>query len=47
MGDKLEPFPQTKYPNDKSPITVQVSDKVFKLKKNPWYKNENLLLKKL
>ena len=45
--DKVEPLSQTKYPNDKTLITLQVSDKIFKLKKNPWYKDESLLAKSL
>jgi len=45
--EKLEPQSQVKYPNDRTLITLQVSDKIFKLKKNPWYKNESLLAKSL
>ena len=45
--EKLEPQSHVKYPNEKSLVTLQVSDKIFKLKKNPWYKNESLLAKSL
>lgn len=45
--EKSEPQGHVKYPNEKSLITLQVSDKIFKLKKNPWYKNESLLGKSL
>ena len=45
--EKSEPQSQVKYPNDKTLITLQVSDKIFKLKKNPFYKDESLLAKSL
>lgn len=40
-NNSVEPAaPFKQYPNDRSSVTIQVSsDKVFKLKKNPHYKD--------
>ena len=37
----------TKHPNSRSMFTVQVSDKIFRLKKNPLYKNNSKLIQLL
>jgi hypothetical protein len=43
MNIEKQEYFSTKFPNDKSLVTIQVSDRIFKLRKNPHYKNENAL----
>ena len=41
IGTMEKEIPNTnKYPNNRSQYTIQVTDKVFKLRKNPGYKGQ-------
>jgi len=37
--EKVEKCPATKYPNNKHETTICVENRVFRIKKNPYYKS--------
>ena len=45
--EKMGQEPPQKHLNDRSCIQIQVHDKVFRLKKNPFYNNQSKLAHKL
>ena len=48
IGTMEKEIPNTnKYPNNRSHYTIQVTDKVFKLRKNPAYKGQLAIPKDL
>ena len=46
MNIEKQDYVPTKFPNDKSLVMIQVSDRIFKLRKNAHYKNENVLFQR-